>query len=377
MFFPIRLAFYWPQVVIILILLWPIIFLPICYALFFGLYSSFYFQKEGKNQIPTLSDSGSILPSSIIFTYGLHLEALLFAIFSTLLYCLFELQITNRQQQQQRRLERRLMEEEKQAAEVIELQATKQNEEEKITIEQEEQFHEVNLIHDNEETPQKTRRRLSETAVPSIKEHQNQELKWKNLLFAMEFCTCFGCVYCSAANEQQQNRLSQTNQPSQPFQLESETRQQQQKISQLHQWNLIILTFGLLACFCMSVVGSVSVALSSGVHTLFALFMYLFGIIHVFLCYYFVFTPLYSKSLSIWYFLGFQLCIFLILPINILAIIVAGVVYFLNADSITFDIFPVLEYTTTLGLILYPFVFYTEFRRLALAITEKQSDDSS
>lgn len=54
---------------------WPLVFTPICFALYYAYDSDNYYSVEGIHQIPTISLSGSRLPSAAVLTYGLHMEA--------------------------------------------------------------------------------------------------------------------------------------------------------------------------------------------------------------------------------------------------------------------------------------------------------------
>jgi hypothetical protein len=59
--------------------IWPIIFTPISFGLYYAYDSDNFYRESGVHQIPTISLAGSRLPSSAVLTYGLHLEA--FALF--------------------------------------------------------------------------------------------------------------------------------------------------------------------------------------------------------------------------------------------------------------------------------------------------------
>ena len=69
-----------------LILIWPAIFVPICFLLFYTVHLEFALSLEGVGALPFLSTTGSLVPGSMIFTYGLHLEAALLATFFLFLH---------------------------------------------------------------------------------------------------------------------------------------------------------------------------------------------------------------------------------------------------------------------------------------------------
>ncbi|RYG65664.1 hypothetical protein EON64_11460, partial [archaeon] len=54
---------------------WPVIFCPISFGLYYAYDTDNYYREDGIHQIPTISLAGSRMPSSAVLTYGLHLEA--------------------------------------------------------------------------------------------------------------------------------------------------------------------------------------------------------------------------------------------------------------------------------------------------------------
>lgn len=60
--------------------IWPALFIPINFGLYYSYDSDNYYREDGVHQLPTISLAGSRLPSSALLTYGLHFEgfALLF-----------------------------------------------------------------------------------------------------------------------------------------------------------------------------------------------------------------------------------------------------------------------------------------------------------
>mmetsp|Transcript_390 Transcript_390/g.617 ORF Transcript_390/g.617 Transcript_390/m.617 type:complete len:335 (-) Transcript_390:1064-2068(-) len=51
------------------LILWPVLFVPICFALYYA------YKNESSNDVPTLSETGTFRPENALFTYGLHLES--------------------------------------------------------------------------------------------------------------------------------------------------------------------------------------------------------------------------------------------------------------------------------------------------------------
>eukprot|EP01031_Cornospumella_fuschlensis_P040661 gene40661-49575_t len=62
------------QYLALFVAIWPIIFCPISFALYYAYDTDNYYREDGIRQIPTISLAGSRLPSSAVLTYGLHLE---------------------------------------------------------------------------------------------------------------------------------------------------------------------------------------------------------------------------------------------------------------------------------------------------------------
>lgn len=136
----------------------------------------------------------------------------------------------------------------------------------------------------------------------------------------------------------------------------------------LHKWNFVTLIFGLFAAFCMSIVGSVTLELNSGMHGTFAFFMFLFGILHSFFFYYHIsrILPTSKKALFI-----HQISLFFSIPFNIFVFIMAGIIY-ISCDSRTcrrfyVDVSPTLEFSTVLSILLYVSRFAEEFVEIDLA----------
>lgn len=68
------------------LVIWPFIFCAFSFAFFFALHPNTRDKVDGKYQIPTLSQTGRLVPESLFFTYGLHLEGFLLCLLFTYLY---------------------------------------------------------------------------------------------------------------------------------------------------------------------------------------------------------------------------------------------------------------------------------------------------
>ena len=65
--------------------IWPLIFIPVCFILFYIYHADEQYVVSGVTQIATISLSGAFGFSEILLTYGLHLEGfLLFFSFVTI-----------------------------------------------------------------------------------------------------------------------------------------------------------------------------------------------------------------------------------------------------------------------------------------------------
>lgn len=69
---------------------WPLVFCACSFSIYYGMHPNQPDRLEGGfRQIPTLSETGRPEPGSLFFTYGLHSQAILMAIFFTLAYVHF------------------------------------------------------------------------------------------------------------------------------------------------------------------------------------------------------------------------------------------------------------------------------------------------
>jgi hypothetical protein len=74
-------------------LIWPVIFCACSFTLFFSIHPHAMDRVFGYEQIPTLSQTGMRVPESLVFTYGLHVEAALLAVLFTFLFAHFQRKI--------------------------------------------------------------------------------------------------------------------------------------------------------------------------------------------------------------------------------------------------------------------------------------------
>lgn len=81
------------KVIINFILIWSIVFIPICFALFYSLHKYAETTAFNHNQIATISSTGMYPPEQIIFTYGIHVLGVLTASFFTTIYTFLEYKI--------------------------------------------------------------------------------------------------------------------------------------------------------------------------------------------------------------------------------------------------------------------------------------------
>ena len=76
------------------LVVWPFVFCAFSFAFFFALHPNTRDKVDGKYQIPTLSQTGRLVPESLFFTYGLHLEGFLLCLLFTYLYVHIKNKIT-------------------------------------------------------------------------------------------------------------------------------------------------------------------------------------------------------------------------------------------------------------------------------------------
>jgi len=73
---------------------WPFIFCAFSFTLYFAIHPNSRDRVYGYRQIPTLSQTGMLVPESLFFTYGLHLEGALLALLFTFLFAHFKNKIS-------------------------------------------------------------------------------------------------------------------------------------------------------------------------------------------------------------------------------------------------------------------------------------------
>jgi hypothetical protein len=293
------------------LIVWPLIFIPISFALYFSYHSKGFYHDQGENQVPTLSDSGSLLPSALVFTYGLHVEAILFAIFFILLYCSFEIKIHEEMQR---------------------MTHTELEQQVNITL----------------------------PAVPEGKEEENQtkedEILLIRLIHFSELFTCFGCVCCCQTCSPRDEKVDVSS-----------------LISSLRYWNKLSFSFGLVASISMSLVGTVPVTLQPVIHGFFAFTMFALGVLHVLVTYYGMVRRLSMVSYTVYQRSQHIFCVFLTLPFNLLLTLIAGLFFITCCPIVTFDIFPVLEFTTTLSLLYYTSIFAPDLQQLVITLQQEKN----
>jgi hypothetical protein len=243
---------------------WPLIFIPIDFILYFQYASGDHDDVNGVHQTPTISLTGAYLPSSPIFTYGLHLEALFIAFACFSLY----LAVDNR----------------------------------------------LKAAH------------VSDENVPPMKAMHLTQLDR-----IVEYFVCKSCCVCG---------------------------KKELTVSQLKQSNRIALWLGLFAAFCMSIVGSVSVAISETAHSVFAFFMFLAGILQMLIFYFRLFRYLqFSDEEEAKLIPRILFCLFTAIPFNLFIILLTVIINY-TCDStaclrVVVNLVVVVEYTTIVSLLLY------------------------
>lgn len=81
--------------IVLATIVWPILFCIVTFALFFGLHEGQRDRVRGYEQIPTISETGVFVPERLIFTYGLHLEAVFLAILFMFIFTEFNNRISD------------------------------------------------------------------------------------------------------------------------------------------------------------------------------------------------------------------------------------------------------------------------------------------
>lgn len=357
-----------------LVFLWPWVFIPICFALFYGYHSKYYYQLEGVNQVPTISVSGSKPPSSILFAYGLHFEAVLLSVFFILLYHLYHEKIdsyynTDRVDDDAidieadsdavdgyRPPESTLEPYPTSTSNVITSPPSALNTPPHISSNSD--------ATENNQQAEDQRRQGEDTNGTRL---LNCEGYYRYLINACECATCYGCKFfqcacCYCDYLAFDDHFQHTNPQRYPLLR-----------SYLHHWNRICLGIGLFAAWCMTIVGSIDLGVNDTVHGIFALLMFIGGVAHEVFFFYHVTRHVGSvQRHSLFPVFCHQICLVITLPMNILLVIITGIIYLAcgdQCDAFVFNMFPVLEFTTILFVLFYVLSFYDEFGRVALVTT--------
>ena len=133
-------------------------------------------------------------------------------------------------------------------------------------------------------------------------------------------------------------------------------------------WNKFILIDGIICCFCMSMVGSVTLGVNSAVHTAFALVTFFTGVLHLFLFY----------TKIAWYIeikqhrhLLYKVLLFICVPVNVVvaSVTLAMLAHCSGNDCTGFlvNIGACAEFYTTLSLLTYCFMFQDDIECVTLA----------
>jgi hypothetical protein len=100
--------------------IWPFIFCAFSFTLFYSIHPNSREKVNGYKQIPTLSQTGKLVPESLFFTFGLHLEGVVLAVLFILLYVYFKTKIQRIESKIPLALESSLMEENAETEEISE-----------------------------------------------------------------------------------------------------------------------------------------------------------------------------------------------------------------------------------------------------------------
>ena len=256
---------------------WPIVFIPICFALFYSLHSRSAFDDDAE-QTATISAAGAKVPESIILTYGLHVEAVLFLFFFAANYIAYDSRIS--------------------------------------------------ALSGSVGYPDDTLSAMSQvSSSASLRDSKSGD---NSIVENVMIC---GCCCC--------NRNSHHN--------------------SLIYWNKVSLGLGLVAAFCMGLVGSVTLTTETNLHGFAAFFMFLSGILHMLINYFRL-----RKFLTVdaWTLRLHQISLFVCIPFNILMYFIALVIL-ITCDSYQcrgyiVDINSALEFSTALAILLYIYSFVEE-----------------
>ena len=154
------------------------------------------------------------------------------------------------------------------------------------------------------------------------------------------------------------------------------------KPDSLRWWNTFLLRMGIVSSILMSLVGSFTVTYTPIVHGTCAFLMFALFALHVYLSYYHIAIVLYPMKKVRRLIHSFSL--FMIIPFNFIMTIVAGILYKacanINQDCeyTTVDIFPALEYSMIIALLIYILHFEPDCSHITLTCESffQQIDDS-
>eukprot|EP01033_Poteriospumella_lacustris_P004430 gene4430-3165_t len=359
------------RTLLLLIFLWPWVFIPICFILFYGYHSKYYYRLEGLDQVPTISVSGSKPPSSILFAYGLHFEAVLLAVFFVVLYHLYHEKIDSYYD-----TDRALIDEVLSPASADDVEAARQATEPPVVTTAPPPSAGSSAASLRAPMMRNVSSSSSNQAQPSDEDHRRDDATARLLscegyyrywINACECATCYGCQFfqcaCCYCDYLAFDDHFQHNNPDRYPLLRS----------YLHHWNRVCLGVGLFAAWCMTMVGSIDLGVNETAHGVFAFLMFVGGVAHEVFFFYHVTRHVGSvQRRSLFPIFCHQLCLVLTLPFNLLVIVVTGIVYAAcghACHSFVFNMFPALEFTTILFVLLYVLSFYDEFARVTVVTT--------
>lgn len=162
--------------------------------------------------------------------------------------------------------------------------------------------------------------------------------------------TLTGCLYCCC------NCFCITN-----------GAKKQYNTNLLHLWNRVCLVLGFVCCFCMSMVGSVTLAVNVYVHSFFAFVMFFTGVLHMLLFYTKIAWYLEDRRHRL---LVYQALLTVCIPFNLLIAVVAGSLYMScsshSCQAFAVNISPVAEFWTTAALLAYCYSFRADIECVTL-----------
>lgn len=137
----------------------------------------------------------------------------------------------------------------------------------------------------------------------------------------------------------------------------------------LRKWNLRMLRVGLTSATLMGLVGSVSLKTSFSLHSVLAFLMFACAVVHMVAFYNNIHR---YTGVSAWRIKLHHLAVFICIPFNVMAYLVAGVVV-LTCDSdvcwrFAVDLMPVVEFTTVVALAIYVVQFHEDIKDTRLLV---------